>query len=93
MSKINDFVKEVKTEVLKYSNHPAVKLDVEQKYLYLKGLSLFSNADDKITDEEKDYLTSMILALDLPKDTLGILLEFAHEPDKEIYLELIEVFK
>lgn len=91
--KVLDFVKEAKAEALLCENHPAKELEYVQKQQYLNGIALISNADDKISDSVKEYLSILLISFGHPKEKINDLIAFAQNPDKAVWLEIIEYLK
>ena len=93
MMNILDFIQDVTKEANAFTNHPAKKLSLEDRLLYLHGLALVMNADDQISDSEKDYLTILIKSFDLDQSLLTDLVAFAQSPDKDTTLAFFRTFR
>ncbi len=90
---ILSLVEDAKKEHLSFEKHPATKLDIEQKTLYLNGLALLMNVDEEMHEKEKEYLTILIRTFDLPDEKLNELIQFAKKPSKKAVLEIFDSFK
>ena len=92
MIDILEIVKRVREDI-SFEAHPADKLDLAQKLIYLKGLVLMMNADNEIHDNEKNYIASLIKAFDVQENALDTLIEFAENPTQEEFVELINFLR
>ena len=71
--------------------HPLVNEDIETKLNYLHGLAIVMNADDEISDSEKEFLELLIATIELSDIAIKYLLSFAENPDEDQINELFQV--
>ncbi|MDD3052210.1 MAG: SUMF1/EgtB/PvdO family nonheme iron enzyme, partial [Candidatus Cloacimonetes bacterium] len=72
------------------AEHPLIKEGIETKIHYLNGLALVMNLDDKISDSEKAFFTSLLDIFQLKDSMLDDFVNFAKQLDPE---QLNELFK
>jgi hypothetical protein len=87
-----DLIKKTKVKVLSFEKHPCRSLDIETKVHYLNGLALLAYEDGDINEEEKEYLTTLLISFDMDEEILQDSLEFAKNPNEESIIEMIKLF-
>ena len=87
-----DLIKKAKVKVLSFEKHPCSGLDMEIKVHYLNGLALLAYEDGAINEEEKEYLTTLLISFDMDEEILRDSLEFAKNPNEESIIEMIKLF-
>ncbi|HAS6345185.1 TPA: TerB family tellurite resistance protein [Vibrio vulnificus] len=90
---ILDLIKEAAKESNAFENHAAKSLSLEDRLLYLQGLSLVMNADGEIRDVEKDYLLILIKSLELDESIIESCIDFATQPDKATIQSILKCFR
>ncbi|XNJ85055.1 TerB family tellurite resistance protein [Vibrio cyclitrophicus] len=75
-----------------FDNHAAKQLPLEDKLLYLQSLALVMNADQKIHEEEKEYLKILIRSFEIDESILDILEEFSLNPDQDTIQCILKAF-
>ncbi|BBM66772.1 hypothetical protein VA249_34180 [Vibrio alfacsensis] len=86
-------IKEAAKESNAFENHAAKVLSLEDRLLYLQGLSLVMNADGEIRDVEKDYLLILIKSLELDESIIESCIDFATQPDKATIQSILKCFR
>lgn len=86
-------IKEAAKESNAFENHAAKALSLEDRLLYLQGLSLVMNADGEIRDVEKDYLLILIKSLELDESIIDSCIDFATQPDKATIQSILKCFR
>tara|TARA_R110001583_G_scaffold119981_3_gene271226 strand:+ start:4419 stop:5411 length:993 start_codon:yes stop_codon:yes gene_type:complete len=66
MSSVLTTLKDFNEDNFVLKKHPLVGIDLESKIIYLTGLCLVMNADDKILGTERKYIATLIRTFDLP---------------------------
>jgi len=90
---ILDAISEATTEANAFADHAGKALPLEERILYLQGLSLVMNADNDIHAEEKEYLRILIKSFDMDESILDSCLEFANAPDKDTIQAFFRAFR
>jgi len=90
---IFDAISEATTEANAFTDHAGKALSLEERILYLQGLSLVMNADNDIHAEEKEYLRILIKSFDMDESILDSCLEFANAPDKDTIQDFFRAFR
>lgn len=83
MIDIIDFVEDLTRESTAFAHHPMCSFELEDKILYLNGISLLITVDGNIHKKEQDYLTILIKSFGLALDQVDEILSFAQNPDKD----------
>jgi|GEM_PF-1888233 len=90
---ILDAISEATTEANAFTDHAGKTLSLEERILYLQGLSLVMNADNDIHAEEKEYLRILIKSFEMDESILDSCLEFANAPDKDTIQAFFRAFR
>ena len=85
-----NLLKKATIEILKFDNHPCIKLDENVKIQYLNALALITNADGNICPKEIEYLKVFIDSFGLSQDMLDIFIEFGKSPDEKTMLKMMQ---
>lgn len=88
---IFEILNEVEAEALHFHNHPGMKLEQEGKAHYLNCLAVAMNADEKISEEEKGYFTTILVSFGGSTEPLDGYLKFAESPDKGMLIEAFDL--
>ena len=90
---ILDIINDATKEADAFENHAAKELSLEERLLYLQGLSLVMNADSDIDDEEKEYIRILIKSFEMDESTLEGFVSFAENPDKDTVQAFFKTFR
>lgn len=90
---INDLFDEAVKETDSFNNHPACALPLDQKILYLKGLSLVMYVDKNAAAAETEYLRILLKSCKIDEALLQDLADFGAAPDKDTIQEFIRTFR
>jgi len=90
---ILDSITEASTEASAFKGHAAKELLLEERILYLHGLSLVMNADKDVHDEEKEYLRILIKSFEMDESILEECVAFALAPDKGSIQAFFKAFR
>ena len=93
MTDILSVIQEATSEAKAFESHPVRELLLEERLLYLQGLSMVMNADTDIHDNEKEYLRILIKSFDMDLSTLDSLVEFSRTPDKDTIQFFFKTFR
>ncbi len=93
MFDILSVINEASTEANAFEGHPAKDLSLEERILYLQGLSLVMNADSNIHNDEKEYLRILIKSFDIDESMLESVIDFAQNPDKDTIQAFFRSFR
>ncbi len=78
---------------LALNSHPVSQQELPRKVNYLNGIALMMNVDGAITESQKNYFVALIEAFDMDKEMADEFIEFANNPDEELFKELMEDIK
>lgn len=92
MSKFKKVLKKKAVESA-LSNHPMKNLDNEVKEDYVKGLVFIAVEDETFSDEEKNYIASLIKNLEIDEAKLVEFETFAKEPDEDELIAFMDRIK
>jgi len=93
MFDILSVINEATTEANAFEGHPAKELSLEERILYLQGLSLVMNADSDIHNDEKEYLRILIKSFEIDESMLESVVDFAQNPDKDTIQAFFRTFR
>lgn len=92
MSKFKKVLKKKAVESA-LSNHPMKNLDNEVKEDYVKGLVFIAVEDETFSDEEKNYIASLMKNLEIDEAKLAEFETFAKEPDEDELIAFMDRIK
>jgi len=75
---------------ISFIEHPAVKLDLDKKILYIYGIALIMNTDSKISSKEEGYLKLLVKLLKIDDSYFEQSVDFSKSADKEAINDIIE---
>ncbi|GAA4650177.1 hypothetical protein GCM10023116_24600 [Kistimonas scapharcae] len=90
---ILELIHEATKEANSFANHPAKALPLEERLLYLNGLSLVMNADADIDEGEKEYIRILVKSFDLDESCLNDVVGFGQAPDKDTIQAFFRTFR
>ena len=90
---IFDLIQDATKEANSFEDHPAKELSLEERLLYLNGLSLVMNSDAEIDEDEKEYIRILIKSFDLDESCLNDMVTFAQSPDKDTIQAFFRAFR
>ena len=90
---ILDLIHDATKEANSFTNHPAKELSLEERLLYLNGLSLVMNSDAEIDEDEKEYIRILIKSFELDESCLNDMVAFAQSPDKDTIQAFFRTFR
>ena len=82
-------LRDIKSVVMTYEDHPVNEMDLEFKLHYINGVAIMMNVDGEIVEQELSYLKRLINSFDLPIERLDELIEFSKNRSNNAVIELL----